>query len=557
MAVKSTYKAPAPKPAPKVSAPKPSAYKVTASKTVPKATAPKPVPKPAPAPKAPSNPVSNIVKGISNTVSNITKNPVATAINFATGSNIGTAATKLANGYNQPANKPQTYKPTVSYNPTKPVVKTPVASKPAVNKAPGARPSIAPSISNPPSIPSPPQISNNSDNIYNSNTATDFENRFENTEEPQYSDNTNYEDNRGYKYTPPDYTPQIKQKFADLLAGSLAKLRTNTANQLSQYTGQEDIARQTGIQALNANDVEKMKALASLRNSLEASGGYGGGENVTGTAQINTMAQNNANVINQDVNNRLNQLQALRDTIQKNAADNELALQTDIGTQEADALLNQAQYADERAYQVDKNTQDRLDKLTELKQQNDQWQKQYDLDKSWKDFDMRMKEQDALWQQSPENPEYQGKILDNKAKLLANAMANEELYLYNINAPQEQKLKVQMLKQQLANLAMQPKLTQLDIDKQNAEIDKINQEVYNMKNGRTASGGATVTQTQQNNQDFADDYKSLKNMSVSNAMNAMNSKWSDMIAKYGASGANKLWNTVLADAIEVGQAMAK
>lgn len=82
----------------------------------------------------------------------------------------------------------------------------------------------------------------------------------------------------------------------------------------------------------------------------------------------------------------------------------------------------------------------------------------------------------------------------------------------------------------------------------------INKPYYNPKSG---SSSDKPTATELKNQDMASDYSTLKSMSVSDAVNAMNGQWGDMISRYGPDGAKQLWNTVLADAIYSGQATAK
>jgi hypothetical protein len=76
----------------------------------------------------------------------------------------------------------------------------------------------------------------------------------------------------------------------------------------------------------------------------------------------------------------------------------------------------------------------------------------------------------------------------------------------------------------------------------------------NAKNASKSKAEEKPTKSEQTNADFASDYSSLKAMSVKNAVKAMNDNWGSMLSRYGADGAVKLWNTVLADAIKMGQA---
>jgi hypothetical protein len=92
---------------------------------------------------------------------------------------------------------------------------------------------------------------------------------------------------------------------------------------------------------------------------------------------------------------------------------------------------------------------------------------------------------------------------------------------------------------------------QAAISQQNANANTTNAN----KVGSSSSSG--LTKTEQTNADYASDYSALKAMPVADAVNAMNSKWSSMLAKYGSTTANKLWNDVLAAAIAGGRSELK
>jgi hypothetical protein len=79
----------------------------------------------------------------------------------------------------------------------------------------------------------------------------------------------------------------------------------------------------------------------------------------------------------------------------------------------------------------------------------------------------------------------QAQILQNKAMLLNNQMAELELQNY----PEEQKLKIQEYKKRISQIGATPTLSQYDIDLKNAELDRIKTETNNLKNGLTANGG--------------------------------------------------------------------
>jgi hypothetical protein len=97
---------------------------------------------------------------------------------------------------------------------------------------------------------------------------------------------------------------------------------------------------------------------------------------------------------------------------------------------------------------------------------------------------------------------------------------------------------------------------QAAISQQNANANTTNANKVG-SSAATNAGSSGLTKTEQTNADYASDYSALKAMPVADAVSAMNSQWSSMLAKYGSTTAKKLWNEVLADAIVANQAVAK
>jgi hypothetical protein len=276
-----------------------------------------------------------------------------------------------------------------------------------------------------------------------------------------------------YTYKKPDYTPLINDYYGNVKNSLLAKLRANKLAAQAQYANQADLARQSGFQALNDNDIQKAKSIQQLRSAMEASGQYGGGENVSANVAIGTQAQQNANDINKQVMNTVNDIQTQNDLIDKQAADNQLAIESDVGAQQGQALLNAA----DKEYQMSKDEIDRMDRLAQIDTANKQWQTSYDADQKWKDFNARMQEQETLWQKNPDNPAVQGQIISNKAALIANQLAEMEIRNY----PEEEKLKLQQLKKQISQIGATPAMTQYDIDIKKAQLDQIKAETSKIR----------------------------------------------------------------------------
>lgn len=138
---------------------------------------------------------------------------------------------------------------------------------------------------------------------------------------------------------------------------------------------------------------------------------------------------------------------------------------------------------------------------------------------------------------------------------------NTATQLQNSVLPDTLKLQVKRLQQQVDTGSLDydttlAQLRKLQTDNQyapgtyQADIGlKGAQANYYNDRGVNAIRGGGLTTTQQKNSDMASDYGTLKSMSVTNAASQMNSRWADMISKYGTDGAKQLWNSVLADAI--------
>ena len=279
------------------------------------------------------------------------------------------------------------------------------------------------------------------------------------------------------KYVRPDYSGEINQSYDNLLDSQKAKLREDLRQKLSRFGGLKQQAGQQATSSLNANDATMLQNLQRLYNSNEAAGQYGdSGANVSGKIQLGAVQGQNANAIRQDRDNYLNSLDTEANTLQSTAADNELAITGEIEAQRLKDLQAARQWADSMdmqntqfQYGVSKDEQDRLDKLAQLNTQNEQWDKTFEAEQKWKDYEANQAKANQEWARSEANPAY-------RAQILANQISELEL----MNLPEVQRLQIQQLKRQIAQIgAVQPmsdyekQMQNIKLDTARAELDKI------------------------------------------------------------------------------------
>lgn len=284
-----------------------------------------------------------------------------------------------------------------------------------------------------------------------------------------------------------DYSGMINGSYNSLLDSQKAKLRANLQAQLSRYGGMKQQAGQQALGSLNANDASALQSLQGLYNSMEAQGGYKGGGNITGQIQIGAMQGQNANAIRQDRDNYLNSLDTQANTLQSTAADNELALTGEIEAQRLKDLQAARQYADSMdmqnqqfQYGMSQDALNRMDNLTQLGTQNNQWQQTFDADQKWKDYQAKQAEREAQWAQSADNPAV-------KAQILANQISELELQ----NLPEQQRLQIQQLKKQIAQIGAVQPISDYEKQMQTVALETAKEKLDQLKNP-PASQGDTV-----------------------------------------------------------------
>lgn len=294
----------------------------------------------------------------------------------------------------------------------------------------------------------------------------------------------------------PDLSPMIKDRFNNVKTGLLAKIEAARNKALASYGGLSDLAGQRASSDLETNNADLAASLRRIFEGSEAAGAYRGGMTVQGQIDANTTAQNNANAIRQTKTNTLNDINRGMENVNLDAEQQRIAAEADTGAQLSQALVDAEKYGADydlqragldlqnRQFDFSKGIQE--GQLTgSYNGQNTLSKQQFDAEQSWNEWNKQWSIENEAWQRNPENPQVQAQILQNKAMLLNNQMAEFELQNY----PEEQKLKIQEYKKRIDQIGATPTLSQYDIDLKNAELDRIKTETANLKSGLTASGG--------------------------------------------------------------------
>ena len=143
----------------------------------------------------------------------------------------------------------------------------------------------------------------------------------------------------------------IQSIYDSMYASQAQKLKAARDSQLAGLAGQDDLAKQNAKNSLNANDASGARLAQQLKESMANAGLGSSGDYISAQVGQNTGQQQNANTINQDMSNKLQQLLAQKDSINNNASADDLALLQSIQSQMAQAQMNQSN--SDRSYGLD------------------------------------------------------------------------------------------------------------------------------------------------------------------------------------------------------------
>jgi hypothetical protein len=267
-------------------------------------------------------------------------------------------------------------------------------------------------------------------------------------------------------------------------SGGLTAIRQAYDQARAGYIGQNDVVNQQADSALRANDVNYYaQALPQLRAAMEAAGNYGGGEMVGQNVNLLASKGQNANDINVS---RANQLQAIANAVQQLNAEQPIKEAEINASMDAQAANNSLQAIQNALAQQNTNFSQTMDayKLG-LDQQNIKWQQKFQQDQ-------------ADWERSTSNP-----------SVLAQILANEAATINLQYLPEQMKLELQKIQQDIANGRL---TTQAQLDETRARIKQIAD--------NSAQGWAQINnqKTQINNQQ-AQDAQQNSTAAYNNAVN--------------------------------------
>jgi hypothetical protein len=285
---------------------------------------------------------------------------------------------------------------------------------------------------------------------------------------------------------PPDYSDMIKRGFEEKRKALLSQIDQALSRNLSGYAGLGDQAQSAFQQALSQNDIERARAIEKIYQATEATGGYRGGQSISGQIAANTMAQQTAGQLRQNLSQQLQDIARAQQALREQAEQQKVGAQAATSAEEIDALVRAQQAADQIALQQQQSQQ----------QQALEWAK-FDASKEWQDFQKGYMIAEQAWKQSEDNPDNQRLILGNLLSQLD--LMERQALLPDTIAYQKEKLKQDLasgkismeramaeiknmqaqtsLEQQRLNLSRQ----QLDYQKQQDEYQRQQEEARNQQ----------------------------------------------------------------------------
>ncbi len=277
----------------------------------------------------------------------------------------------------------------------------------------------------------------------------------------------------GMLYQKPNFQPMIKDWGQNMRQSLLAKIEQAKQAGISGYSGLENIIRQGTQQALSENDIERARALQRVYEATEATGGYRGGQSITGQIQANTMAGQVAGQIRQDELNKLAEVAKAIEQIKQQAEQEKVSAEADVAAKELQALMDAekygADYALRAAQQSLAERQFDFTKGLQQEQQRLEWEK-FNASKEWQDFQKQFQLDEQAWARNESNPDVRRKILENEItqlKLL-NLPRQLELELQDL----EQKIAQGVVSMEQARAAIKNMQTQANLEQQRINLSK-------------------------------------------------------------------------------------
>jgi hypothetical protein len=271
------------------------------------------------------------------------------------------------------------------------------------------------------------------------------------------------------QYTDPQWLAnQTMQQYAELQASSIAQLKQAYEQAMAELTGQRPGIEQSAQSNLNANDSYYIaQALPQMRAAMEAAGTYGGGEMLGQNVGLLAMRGQNANDINLQ---KTNQLQAIADAVaQLNVQQplKEAEIQSSLSADAIQAAMTNANTGIQNQLSQAQLTGnlggvDTLEKIRDAYNQA-----------------MGITDRTGYLSNGTQTLQGQQAQLSNEAQQLQNELSRLDLQNY----PEEQRLKIEQLKSEIANIGKVASRTpeEIELDKvklqqAKAELDEFNKQ---------------------------------------------------------------------------------
>lgn len=268
----------------------------------------------------------------------------------------------------------------------------------------------------------------------------------------------------------------IKSWYESNLASQTQKQKSSRDLMLAGLAGKEGVINQNTIQNLNSNDVMANQRMQALKEAMANAGLSASGDNVSAQVGLGNSQQQGATDINNNKTNQLSDLLAQRNAINNNASADDLALLQQLQAQRDGLLLNQSNA--DRTFNYNAG-QDAINNARQTK--TDNWNAYMDSVGLTGNLGTGAK---ADW--SLLGGTDGAMTLDAKTKYLQQEgikVNNELAKIQLADYPAEQKLKMQQLQKQIAEIGKAPYQSAVDVEYDKIKLDTAKEQLNQLKNG--------------------------------------------------------------------------
>lgn len=278
----------------------------------------------------------------------------------------------------------------------------------------------------------------------------------------------------------------IKSMYDSNYASQSQAIKSSRDLMLAGLAGKEGQINQSTTANLNSNDVMANQRMQQLREAMANAGLSASGDNVSAQVGLGNSQQQGATDINNNKTNQLSDLLAQRNAINNNASADDLALLQQLQAQRDGLLLNQSNA--DRTFNYNAG-QDQIKNDRQTK--TDNWNAYMDSVGLTGNLGTGAKADWGLLGGTD------GEMtLDAKTKYLQQEgikVNNELAKIQLADYPAEQKLKMQQLQKQIAEIGKAPYQSAVDVEYDKIKLDTAKKQLKILQEGKTPTPAKPTT----------------------------------------------------------------